>query len=60
MSQANQTVLNHNQILDQANLPDLVPGKNIAISTVLDVVEGDLTISCANATKPEKVWEATT
>ena len=59
MSQANQTVLNHNQILDQANLTDLIPRKNIAISTVLDVFEGDLAMSCANTTKPEKVWDAT-
>ena len=57
--QANQTVLVPNQILDQANLTDLSPRKNIAISTVLDVLEGDLAMSCANAPKPEKVLDAT-
>ena len=38
----------------------LNPNKPISISTVLDVNEGDLTMSCTNATKPVKVWEATT
>ena len=38
----------------------LNPNKPIAISTVIDNNEGDLTMSCTNATEPVKVWEATT
>ena len=45
--------------MDQANQTVLNPNKSVAISTVLDCFEGDLAMSCANATKPEKVWDAT-
>ena len=38
----------------------LNPNKPISISTILVVNEGDLTMSCTNATEPVKVWEATT
>ena len=38
----------------------LNPNKPLTISTVLDYREDDLTMSCTNATKPVKVWKATT